>query len=43
MNGKQAAIVFTVLTIVFALYGEWQRQSSPTAAVPPPEIGKAVR
>jgi hypothetical protein len=42
MNGKQAGIVFTVLTIVFALYGEWQRQSSPAAA-PLPELGKAVR
>lgn len=34
MNGKQAAIVFTVLTIVFVLYGEVQRRSADAANSP---------
>lgn len=34
-RGKQTALIFTILMIVFVLYGEYQRRSAePTGPVP---------
>lgn len=37
MSGKQTALLFTVLMVVFVLYGEYQRRTaSPEQDVSPP-------